>query len=168
MSTETIDYAFAETSLGLMLVGMSGAGVVWAELGGSEASMLDALTRRFPRAEFALAGTERAKWVAAVVARVEDPRHLKKVPLDMRGTAFQQQVWDALQAIPTGRTRSYSEIARAIGRPRAVRAVAQACGANPVGVVVPCHRVIGADGSLTGYAGGLPLKKALLEREGAL
>ncbi|MBA4370984.1 MAG: methylated-DNA--[protein]-cysteine S-methyltransferase [Coriobacteriaceae bacterium] len=168
MDTETISYAFADTSLGRLLVGMSDTGVTWVGLGESETSMLDALARSFPRAELMLAGDERSEWVAAVVGHVEDSRHPKEVPLDLRGTEFQRAVWDALLAVPPGRTRSYSEIARAVGRPTAVRAVAQACGANPVGVVVPCHRVIGADGSLTGYAGGLPLKRALLTREGAL
>ena len=90
------------------------------------------------------------------------------LPLDLRGTDFQRAVWEALLAIPYGETRSYGDIAAAIGRPRAARPVGQAVGANPVGVIVPCHRVIGSDGRLTGYGGGLDLKRALLRLEGAL
>ncbi|MBE0417672.1 MAG: methylated-DNA--[protein]-cysteine S-methyltransferase [Coriobacteriia bacterium] len=103
----------------------------------------------------------------AFAASVEDPATPVDVPLDLRGTRFQLAVWEALTEIPAGSTASYSELAKRIGRPTAVRAVAGACGANPVGVVVPCHRVIGADGSLTGYASGIERKRALLEREGA-
>ena len=162
---ETITYAIRETSAGRLIVGMSASGVVWASLRDTDEELLSELVRRFPRAQVQIAGTEHAGWIDGVVAHVEDPHGAGAVPLDMRGTEFQKAVWAELLTIPPGETRSYSQVAGAIGRPTAVRAVAQACGANPVAVVVPCHRVIGADGSLTGYAGGLDRKRALLEGE---
>jgi AraC family transcriptional regulator, regulatory protein of adaptative response / methylated-DNA-[protein]-cysteine methyltransferase len=164
---ETIRYALRDTSLGTLLVGMSDAGVVSADLGQDQARLLDSLARRFPRADIQHAGERDDAWADAVAEHVERPLQAGPVPLDLRGTEFQRSVWGALLDIPAGETRSYSEVAGSIGRPTAVRAVAQACGANPVGYVVPCHRVIGADGSLTGYAGGLAVKAELLDRERA-
>lgn len=166
-AVETIEYAFAGTSLGRLIVGMSGAGIVWASLGEDEGDLLTALARKFPRAELAPAGSRHEAWVAAVVRAIESPsKPGKRPPLDLRGTEFQRAVWNAMLDIPPGQTKSYGDIAREIGRPTAVRAVGQACGANPVGYVVPCHRVVGSTGALTGYAGGLATKRALLEREG--
>jgi AraC family transcriptional regulator of adaptative response/methylated-DNA-[protein]-cysteine methyltransferase len=121
--------------------------------------------RRFERAELAPAAEDDAGWVSAVVALVDDPAHAPELPLDVRGTVFQQRVWRALTQIAPGDTVTYAELARRIGRPSAVRAVAQACGANPVAVAVPCHRVIGSDGSLTGYRWGVERKRELLRRE---
>jgi AraC family transcriptional regulator of adaptative response/methylated-DNA-[protein]-cysteine methyltransferase len=100
-----------------------------------------------------------------VVGFVEDPRMGLDLPLDIRGTAFQHRVWDALRRIPTGSTASYAEIAKAIGSPKSVRAVARACASNRIAVAIPCHRVIGSDGSLTGYRGGVERKRALLAKE---
>jgi len=162
---ETIRYALADSSLGRVIVGLAGAGVCFIAFGTHDAELLDDLARRFPRAEIAPARPEDAELVAAVVALVDDPAHAPEMPLDVRGTAFQQRVWTALTQIAPGETVTYAELARRIGRPSAVRAVAQACGANPVAVAVPCHRVIGADGSLTGYRWGVERKRELLRRE---
>lgn len=168
-SGETLSFEFEDTSLGRLLVGTSTSGVVWASLGTGDKRLVEEFAARFPGAEIVAGGGKRAAWAAAVARHIETPlKPGKKPPLDLRGTQFQREVWDALLAIPAGQTRSYGEIAREIGRPKAVRAVGQACGANPVGYVVPCHRVIGANQALTGYAGGLPTKRMLLEREGAL
>lgn len=166
---ETLTYEIADTTMGRLLVGSSAKGVVWTSLGRSDKSLVTAFGERFPRAEIAAGDGKRAQWTASVVKHVETPLKAGKMPpLDLRGTPFQLEVWNALIAIPPGETRTYGEIAREIGRPTAVRAVGQACGANPVGYVVPCHRVLGANQALTGYAGGLPTKKKLLQREGVL
>jgi AraC family transcriptional regulator of adaptative response/methylated-DNA-[protein]-cysteine methyltransferase len=106
--------------------------------------------------------------VHAVLAFLEEPKQALDLPLDLRGTAFQQRVWRTLCRIPAGETRSYAELARMMGDPRAVRAVARSCATNPVPLAVPCHRVIGSDGSMTGYRWGVPRKRALLEKERAL
>ncbi|MDF1542841.1 MAG: methylated-DNA--[protein]-cysteine S-methyltransferase [Anaerosomatales bacterium] len=165
---EVIRYEILDTSLGRLLVAVSARGVCEASFGDDDIAMLAATARRFPGADLELAD-DRAHTIAlAFAAAVEDPAAPVDVRLDLRGTRFQLAVWKALTEIPAGATISYGELARSIGRPTAVRAVAQACGANPVGVVVPCHRVVGADGSLTGYASGIDRKRVLLEREGAL
>jgi AraC family transcriptional regulator of adaptative response/methylated-DNA-[protein]-cysteine methyltransferase len=161
---ETITFAFADTPVGRCLIASSPTGIVWLAIVPREDDALAALSRAFPRAEI-VAG--RPAGLAEAIARVEDASRAGVPGLDLRGTPFQLAVWEALLAIPAGQTRSYADVARAIGRPTAARAVAQACGANRVGVIVPCHRVIGSDGSLTGFAGGTDLKRALLVREGA-
>jgi len=162
---ETIRYALATSSLGRLVVGLTGTGVCFIAFGPSDDELLADLAHRFGRAEIAPANSEDADLVAAVVALVDDPVHGADLPLDVRGTAFQQRVWRALTQIAPGETVTYSELARKIGSPSAVRAVAQACGANPVAVAIPCHRVIGADGSLTGYRWGVERKRELLRRE---
>ena len=125
------------------------------------------LQDRFPKA-LLVGGDERfERLVAEVVGLVEAPAQGLDLPLDVRGTAFQQRVWQALRAIPGGSTASYAEIAERIGRPKAVRAVARACATNPVAVAIPCHRVVRADGALSGYRWGIERKRALLERERA-
>ena len=154
------------TPLGPTLVATSEVGVVALRLGDDVATLVADLCSRFPagscrRDDTGLAG------VAQVVldelgGEVTDP----PVPLDLRGTPFQLEVWEALRTIPRGETRTYTEVAAAVSRPRAVRAVGRACGANPVALLVPCHRVV-ATGGLGGYAGGLERKQALLELEGA-
>jgi len=167
---ETIRYALADTSLGRILVGMTQRGVCLIAFGGSDAELLADAAARFPRAHLAPAGDEHADWVEAVAGVVDAPtsRAAAELPLDVRGTVFQLQVWSALREIPAGETFTYAQLASAIGRPTATRAVAAACGANPTAVVVPCHRVIGADGSLTGYRWGVERKRELLRREGRL
>lgn len=164
---EAIRYAFAATSLGRLIVGLTEAGVCYIAFGERDDELLGELERRFSRATITPAGEEDRSLVSAVVALVDDPAHAPALPLDVRGTAFQQRVWRALTQIEPGTTVTYSELARRIGSPTATRAVAQACGANPVAVAVPCHRVIGADGSLTGYRWGVERKRDLLERERA-
>jgi len=169
---ERIRYAFADSSFGPLLLARSEQGLAWLSFVTSEEKESAELKRRFPGAELERADALREPWVAETVAEAESLGRegvsaAAAFPLGLRGTPFQRSVWDALLAIPSGQTRSYSEVARSIGRPKAVRAVAQACGANPVAIIVPCHRVIGADGSLTGYASGLDRKRDLLAREGS-
>ena len=123
------------------------------------------MKHRFPRAEIVPADKAFARLVAKVVALVERPALGLDLPLDIRGTAFQQRVWQALRAIPAGETVSYADLAKRIGSPKSIRAVAQACGANPVAVAIPCHRVVRSDGGLSGYRWGVERKRALLERE---
>lgn len=164
---ETIRYALTDSSLGRIIVGLTATGVCFVAFGEGDAGLLASLAARFPRAKIARAEQDSARLVAAVVALVDDPAHPGDLPLDVRGTAFQQRVWAALTQLAPGETVTYGELARRIGKPSAVRAVAQACGANPVAVAVPCHRVIGADGSLTGYRWGVERKRELLARERA-
>ncbi len=123
------------------------------------------LQDRFPKAQLIGADRDYEALVARVVGLVEEPMLGLDLPLDVRGTAFQQRVWQALQQIPAGQTVSYAEIARRIGAPKAVRAVAGACAANHIAVAIPCHRVVRNDGALSGYAWGVERKRALLERE---
>jgi len=164
---ETIRYAVARCSLGLLLVAATRRGVCALRFG-EDASALEAeLAARFPEATITPGDATFTASVDAAIAHVEQPRQRLDLPLDIRGTAFQQRVWQALRAIPPGTTRSYREIAAAIGKPSAARAVAGACGANPLAVAIPCHRVIGADGDLSGYRWGLDRKAELLKREAA-
>jgi len=164
---EVIRHAVGHASLGAVLVAATQRGICAILLGDDPAVLEADLRARFPRArlEPADAGFESA--VAQVVAHVDSPRTALALPLDVQGTAFQRRVWEELQAIPPGTTRTYSEIAARLGAPRAVRAVAGACAANKLAVAVPCHRVVGADGSLTGYRWGVARKRALLEQEAA-
>jgi AraC family transcriptional regulator of adaptative response/methylated-DNA-[protein]-cysteine methyltransferase len=148
-----IRFAIGQCSLGAILVGRSRKGVCAILLGDDPDALVRDLQDRFE------------SLVARVVGLVEAPALGLDLPLDVRGTAFQQRVWQALQAIPAGETASYAEIARRIGAPRAVRAVAQACGANPIAVAIPCHRVVRNDGALSGYRWGVDRKRALLRRE---
>ncbi len=165
---ERIAYTLASSSLGRLLVATTVRGVCLVVFGETDDELVAEARRRFPRALLEPARGEHAEWVAAVVRLVDAPADggpATAVPLDARGTVFQQQVWSALREIPVGQTVTYAQLAAAIGRPTATRAVAQACGANPTAVVVPCHRVIGADGKLTGYRWGVERKHALLARE---
>jgi AraC family transcriptional regulator, regulatory protein of adaptative response / methylated-DNA-[protein]-cysteine methyltransferase len=162
-----IRFAVGECSLGSILVARSERGVCAILLGDDPDSLVRDLQDRFPRATL-VGGDERfERLVASVVGFVEAPAVGLDLPLDVRGTAFQQRVWQALRAIPAGSTVSYSELAEKIGSRGSVRAVAQACAANPLAVAIPCHRVVRRDGSLSGYRWGIERKRALLEREGA-
>ena len=160
-----IRHATAACSLGLMLVAATDKGVCAIFFGDDAGVLGRELRDRFPRAK--LTGGDRAfaKLVAQAVAYVEAPQKEMSLPLDVRGTAFQQRVWAALREIPPGETATYGDIARRIGKPAAVRAVGTACGANQIAVAIPCHRVVGSNGKLTGYRWGVQRKQALLARE---
>ena len=160
-----IRFALAQCSLGAILVAVTGQGICALLLGDDPEALLRDLQDRFPRAE--LVGGERDfdQFVARVIAMVENPGLAHDLPLDIRGTAFQQRVWEALRAIPPGTTATYAEIAARLGAPKSARAVAAACAANPIAVAVPCHRVVRRDGDLAGYRWGLERKQKLLKRE---
>jgi len=162
---EAIRFAVGACSLGAILVAATERGICAVLMGDDPELLVRDLQDRFPKADLigADAGFERT--VALVVGLVEAPRIGLDLPLDLRGTAFQQRVWAALRAIPAGETVSYTELARRIGAPAAVRAVAGACAANPVAVAIPCHRVVRNDGGLSGYRWGIERKAALIERE---
>jgi AraC family transcriptional regulator of adaptative response/methylated-DNA-[protein]-cysteine methyltransferase len=162
---ETLTYATGESSLGQVLVAFSARGIC-AILMGDDASNLESdLGRRFSRATRTKAGPKATAHLAAVLQLIETPRAGHTLPLDIRGTAFQRRVWQALRDIPPGTTRSYADIAASIGKPRAGRAVGAACAANNLAVAVPCHRVVTAAGSISGYAWGTNRKVELLLRE---
>jgi AraC family transcriptional regulator of adaptative response/methylated-DNA-[protein]-cysteine methyltransferase len=164
-TNEEIKFAVGQTSLGAMLVASSTKGVAAILLGDDPDKLVRNLQDRFPRAHLVGADRDYEALVARVVGLVEAPRIGLDLPLDVRGTAFQQRVWRALQDIPIGATVSYAEIARRIGMPKAVRAVAGACAANNLAVAIPCHRVVRNDGSLSGYAWGVERRRVLLDRE---
>jgi AraC family transcriptional regulator of adaptative response/methylated-DNA-[protein]-cysteine methyltransferase len=164
---ETIRFAVGESQLGSVLVASSERGVVAILLGDDPDALVRDLQDRFARATLVGGDREYERLVARVVGFVENPRIGLDLPLDVRGTAFQQRVWNALQAIPVGSSVSYSEIASRIGAPKAARAVAAACAANALAVAIPCHRVVRADASAGGYAWGVHRKRMLAERERA-
>ncbi|HVI99375.1 MAG TPA: bifunctional DNA-binding transcriptional regulator/O6-methylguanine-DNA methyltransferase Ada [Sphingomonas sp.] len=158
----TIRWTVADTSLGPLLVAATDKGLCRVSFDEDEA----ALHARFPRAEIVPGGAALADLAQRVVASVESPERDQHLPLDVQGTAFQEAVWQALRDIPSGETRTYSELAAVAGNPRAVRAAGTACGANNVAVVIPCHRAQRSDGSMGGYAYGIDRKIALRKREG--
>lgn len=158
-------YAVGSCSLGCLLVAASDVGIAAILIGDHESALMDDLKTRFPNACLTVGDHRFQATVTAVVHLVEEPQSGLALPLDIRGTAFQHRVWEALRAIPSGQTASYAEIARAIDRPKAIRAVAAACAANPAAVAIPCHRVVRSDGGLSGYRWGVSRKRALLERE---
>lgn len=162
-----IRFAIAECSLGSILVAATAKGVCAILLGDDPEALARDLQDRFSRAELIGGDAEFEALVAKVVGFVERPGLGLDLPLDVRGTAFQQRVWQALREIPAGETAGYAEIAEKIGSPRAVRAVAQACAANAIAVAIPCHRVVRTDGALSGYRWGVERKRALLDREAA-
>lgn len=160
-----IGYTIGKSSLGSILVAATEKGVAAVYLGDAESKLVSELRDEYPRAEIAPATNSFDRWVKEVVERVEGKPPRLELPLDLQATAFQRRVWQELQRIPRGATRTYSQVASALGQPRAVRAVARACAMNPVSIVVPCHRVIRGDGKLAGYRWGLNRKEQLLERE---
>ena len=162
-----IRFAVGECSLGSILVARSERGICAILLGDDAGVLVRDLQDRFPRANLIGGDAEFERLVAQVIGFVEAPAAGLSLPLDVRGTAFQQRVWQALRKIPAGATASYTDIAKAIGAPGSVRAVAQACGANALAVAIPCHRVVRHDGGLSGYKWGIERKRALLEREAA-
>lgn len=160
-----VRFAVGDCSLGAVLVAATEKGVCAILLGDDPEGLVRDLQDRFAQAELVGADADFEATVARVVGLIDTPNCSLDLPLDVRGTAFQQQVWDALRRIPVGRTASYLDIATAIGRPSAVRAVAQACGANALAVAIPCHRVVRSDGDLSGYRWGVERKRELLKRE---
>lgn len=162
---EQIRFAVGQCSLGAILVAASARGLCAISLGDDPQALVHAFEDAFDRAELIGGDAAFEALVARVVAFVDDPRIGLDLPLDIRGTAFQERVWQALSALPPGTTASYADIAAAIGQPSAVRAVARACAANRLAVAIPCHRVVRADGTLSGYRWGVERKRALLARE---
>jgi AraC family transcriptional regulator of adaptative response/methylated-DNA-[protein]-cysteine methyltransferase len=162
-----IGYSIAKSPLGRVLVAATERGVSAVYLGDAENKMIAELHEEYPRAEIAPAADSFRRWVREIVQRIEGKQPRLELPLDLQATAFQRRVWRELQRIPRGRTRTYSQVARSVGQPKAVRAVARACATNPVSVVVPCHRVIREDGRLAGYRWGLSRKEQLLAQERA-
>jgi len=162
-----IRFAIGECSLGAILIAATDNGVCAILLGDDPDTLVHDLEDRFPKARLIGGDKQFEQLVANVVGFVEAPALGLDLPLDVRGTASQQRVWQALREIPPGSTASYSEIAERIGAPKTVRAVAQACASNLIAVAIPCHRVVRNDGGLSGYRWGVERKRALLDRESA-
>jgi len=166
-SGEKIRFVTVATPLGWALVAATERGICMTALGDDRDSLATALRQRFPAAAVIAEDARLKEWADRIVRFITAPEQNLDLPLDIRGTAFQARVWRALRKIPLGKTASYSEIAAALGQPKAVRAVAQACAANKLALIVPCHRVIRSDGDLGGYRWGVERKRALLARERA-
>jgi AraC family transcriptional regulator of adaptative response/methylated-DNA-[protein]-cysteine methyltransferase len=161
----TIRYASADSPLGRMLIAATDKGICSIQFGRSDAELLEGLKREFP---FAIRKEDEGglhSWVSQLLKHMRGKNLDSTLPLDIRATAFQRQVWTYLQSIPFGETRSYSDVAKAIGHPNACRAVARACATNPVAVAIPCHRVVREDGSTSGYRWGVARKRTLLQME---
>lgn len=161
-TTNTISFTTTACSLGQILIAKSAKGLCLVAFADEDYELIEHLRQRFRGAQYLHREVAEA---AQIVAHLENPALPYDVLFDVTGTAFQQQVWQALKTIPVGTTVSYTDIAKKIGSPKAVRAVAQACGANPLAVLIPCHRVVRQDGSLSGYRWGIERKRALLARE---
>jgi len=165
----TITYTIKECSLGRLLVGATERGICAVSLGNSDEGLVHSLRHEYPAARTRRDDEALEDWAREIASSLEERQpQFEDLPVDMRGTEFQQQVWRELRSIPYGATRSYGEVARAIGRPGAVRAVAHACASNHVALVIPCHRVVREDGSPGGYKWGIERKEALLAHEQGL
>jgi AraC family transcriptional regulator, regulatory protein of adaptative response / methylated-DNA-[protein]-cysteine methyltransferase len=162
-----IEYTIAKSPLGKVLVAATERGVSAVYLGDAQNKLVAELHEEYPNAEISSATGSTQRWVREIVQRIEGKPAQVDLPLDLQATAFQRRVWQELQRIPRGTTRTYSQVARSLGRPKAVRAVARACATNPVSIVVPCHRVVREDGNLAGYRWGLSRKEQLLASERA-
>lgn len=164
-----ISFAFGDTPLGKVLIGATDRGVCYLQFGDSERELLEQLVNEYPKAtvtpSVAASGEQFAKWMSVLNAKITGKKSKAELPLDIQGTAFQKCVWEFLRTIPRGHVVSYSEVAQAIGSPKAVRAAASACARNKIGVLIPCHRVIRGTGELGGYRWGLQRKRALLDME---
>lgn len=158
-------YAIVDSPLGRMLVAATPRGVCSVKVGTVDAALVDDLRREYPGALLAHDDQRLSAWIAEIVASLRPGAPDPRLPLDVRATAFQRRVWQELQKIPRGATRSYQDVATRIGRPSAARAVARACATNPVAILVPCHRVVRGDGALSGYAWGVERKQMLLDGE---
>jgi AraC family transcriptional regulator, regulatory protein of adaptative response / methylated-DNA-[protein]-cysteine methyltransferase len=163
-----IQFTTVPSELGVVLIGASEKGICAISLRETDEDAEETLRTRFPKAKLVRDDLALKPAVDLVLARIRGQKLDDALPLDLHGTEFQREVWAQLLAIPGGKTRTYLDVAQAMDRPKATRAVAQACGANPIAVVVPCHRVIMSDGSIGGYSGLPGVKRALLEAEGAL
>jgi len=165
-TSDTVGFVTADTPVGHLLMAGSEHGLSFVALGDNEHHLLQAMHAHVP-AEQPVQCNDRAlrSWLEMLLRYFRGEQQSFDIPLAIQGTPFQMQVWEALQTIPYGKTRSYQDIAHMLNKPKAVRAVAQACGANPVSLVIPCHRVIRSDGSLGGYGGGIERKQALLQME---
>ncbi|HUJ31824.1 MAG TPA: bifunctional DNA-binding transcriptional regulator/O6-methylguanine-DNA methyltransferase Ada [Candidatus Acidoferrum sp.] len=163
-----IHYTIVSSPLGRLLVGSTDRGVSAVYLGESDAHLEAALRKEYPRTDLQRDRNGRNAWVEKILDHLRGKEPHLDLPTDVQATAFQRRVWEELRRIPYGTTKTYSDVARAIGRPAAIRAVARACATNPVSVVVPCHRVVREDGKLAGYRWGLDRKLALIEKERAL
>lgn len=155
----------AHCDLGVLLIAATRNGICTIELGNDESTLIESIRLRYPRAHFIEMDTQTGQWLQQLVQWIKQPQQALQLPLDIQGTAFQRQVWDALRAIPLGVTASYTDIAARIGKPNAVRAVASACANNQLALIIPCHRVIRGNGELAGYRWGLERKRELLRRE---
>lgn len=160
-----IQYTVSSTPLGKMLVGATSKGISALYLGNSDAQLETELRKEYPKAEIRKGRNGLDEWVAKILAHLKGQEPDLDLPTDVQATAFQRRVWEELRKIPYGTTKTYSQVAQSIGRPKAVRAVARACATNPVSVVVPCHRVVRQSGNLAGYRWGLERKQSLLENE---
>jgi len=160
-----ISYTTAKSDLGQVLVAATHRGISAVYLGDADTRLVSELRAEYPQAEISQARSGFERWVREILRRAEGKAPARELPLDLQATAFQRRVWQELQRIPRGSTRTYSQVARALGRPRAVRAVARACATNPVSVVVPCHRVVSANGNMAGYRWGVQRKEKLLASE---
>jgi AraC family transcriptional regulator of adaptative response/methylated-DNA-[protein]-cysteine methyltransferase len=160
-----IRYSFGRSSLGLVMIAATDRGICSVRFGDSEAALTEELSANFPGAQIAPAEATFESRTRAVIEHIDNPRAGHDLPLDIRGTAFQMRVWQALREIPAGKTESYAQVAARAGSPAAVRAVGSACAANPVAVLVPCHRAVRSDGGLSGYRWGVERKRQLLEKE---
>jgi AraC family transcriptional regulator of adaptative response/methylated-DNA-[protein]-cysteine methyltransferase len=162
-----IEYSITKTTLGHVLVGATERGISAIYLGENDKQLVAELRAEYPKADVSQNSEGNAAWLKEIIKRIEGEAPSVELPLDVQATAFQRRVWQELQKIPLGTTRTYTQVARALGNPNSVRAVARACATNPVSIVVPCHRVIRTDGQLAGYRWGLKRKQELLEREGS-
>lgn len=160
-----IGYTIVASPLGRVLVAATQRGVSAVYLGDSDAALEKALAREYPKAKIRVDNGPIGPWVKQIVEHLRGHEPHSDLPLDVQATAFQRRVWQELRRIPWGSTRTYSEVAQALGNGKAVRAVARACATNPVSVIVPCHRVVRSDGNLAGYRWGLTRKKTLIEKE---
>jgi AraC family transcriptional regulator, regulatory protein of adaptative response / methylated-DNA-[protein]-cysteine methyltransferase len=165
MTVDTISYTTSESALGSVLVARSVSGVCAILIGADDDKLVADLAARFPEAELVANETVVRDDLVKVIRFVDDPSEGLDLPLDLRGTPFQRRVWATLRTIPVGSTMTYTEVARSIGAPNAVRAVASACASNPIALAIPCHRVVGSDGDLTGYRWGVERKHELLKKE---
>ncbi len=163
----TLRYGSVPCALGILLLAATERGICRIDIGDCAQDLIDAMQRQFPRARFEPMDAQIEQWLRELVQFIERPHAALQLPLDIQGTAFQRQVWQALRDIPLGTTTSYTELAARIGKPKAVRAVATACASNTFALVIPCHRVIRGNGDLAGYRWGIERKRELLQREAA-